>query len=81
MQNKGLELTAGIKGSSGDFSYSLDGHLTFYNNKMTCSEKIVGPIEWMDGSNLYIVDGMPLGCGPAYHYYCDGEDILDGHQG
>ena len=76
MQNKGLELTAGIKGSSGDFSYSLDGHLTFYNNKMTCSEKIVGPIEWMDGSNLYIVDGMPLGCGPAYHYYCDGEDIL-----
>ena len=67
LRNEGVELAASLRGSIGAFRYGLDGYLTFYRNRVSMGECLLGiPFDPIDhlvwaNSRVEVKDGEPVG--------------------
>ena len=71
LEKQGIELSACLKGSAGDFRYSISGNLTFYGDVVRFGEKLTSPLEWEKGTRLYLQDGKHLGCSMTKDIYVE----------
>ena len=64
LRNQGVELSAAVRGNAGAVRYALDGHLTFYRNRISFGESLlrdVANMSWTEYCLLGIKDGEPVG--------------------
>ncbi|MCR4571984.1 MAG: TonB-dependent receptor plug domain-containing protein [Bacteroidales bacterium] len=71
LHKHGIELSAALKGTSGDFRYSISGNLTFYGDVVRFGEKLLSPLEWEKDTRLYLQDGKHLGCSMTKDVYVE----------
>ena len=71
LDKQGIELSACLKGSAGDFRYSISGNLTFYDDLVRFGEALTFPLEWEKNTRLYLQDGKHLGCSMTKDFYVE----------
>ena len=81
VENKGIELNLGYRGSAGDFSYDIAGNLSTNRNKVTKLPETIASKGTFGGSGVKSVVGHPINSYVGYVY--DGvfksQDEVDNH--
>ena len=81
MQNRGIELNVGYRGSAGDFHYDIAGNIGTYRNKITKLPETLAANGTFGGNGVESVVGHPMGAQVGYVY--DGifksQDEIDNH--